>query len=236
MSIKQMVRLLLDCKVSMNEINLEGDTALDLLQKLPAAASDQPAAKRMAMDILRNAEGVCASEIPRVQRPLHELLRSKATFLERAFGEVFHDITNMSAEKSSAVLVILVLILTSTYQATLSPPGGVLQGDSNSTNSNEARSALSSASFLLFYVPNTIAFIITLILTLGLLAMVASGITSLLLVPLLLLYFCLLSSTFDISPTSAVLVFGILPFLSLPIILRVIGHTKSLRKYMVEKV
>ncbi|XVF83566.1 hypothetical protein PTKIN_Ptkin16aG0499500 [Pterospermum kingtungense] len=237
-NIPEMVRLLLDCKVKMNEVNSNGKTALDILQELKMP--DYAAKRKAATDILLNAEGLNASSIPRIQ-PLHVLLRSKITFFERAFGEVFHDITNMSAEKSSAVLVILVLILTSTYQATLSPPGGVLQGDSgnnttNSTSSIEGKSALSSASFFLFYVPNTIAFIITLILTLGLLAMVASGITTLLLVPLLLLYFCLLSSTFDISPNSAVLIFGFLPFLSLPIILRVIGHTKSLRKYMAEKV
>ncbi|XWS75022.1 hypothetical protein CRYUN_Cryun01aG0049300 [Craigia yunnanensis] len=239
-NLPQMVRMLLDCKVNMNEINSSGKTALDVLQELPIS---EQAAERKAMDILLNAEGLNASSTPRVQ-PLHELLGSKITFLERTFGEVFHDITNMSAERSSAVLVILVLILTSTYQATLSPPGGVLQGDgpdcgykkTNSANSTEGKSALNSASFLLFYVPNTIAFIMTLILTLGLLAIIASGITSLLLVPLLLLYFCLLSSTFDISPTSAVLIFGFLPFLSLPIMIRVIGHTKSLRKYMVEKV
>ncbi|XVE99497.1 hypothetical protein REPUB_Repub03eG0203900 [Reevesia pubescens] len=237
-NLPQMIRLLLDCKVSINEINSSEKTALDVLEALPIP---EQAEKRNAMRILRDAGGLNASSTPSFE-PLHKLLGSKITFLERAFGEVFHDIMNMSAERSNAILVILVLILTSTYQAALSPPGGVGGGSdcgynkTNSTNSNEGKSALKPASFLLFYVPNTIAFIMTLILTLGLLAMVATGITSLLLVPLLLLYFCLLSSTFDISPTSTVLIFGFLPFLSLPIMLRVIGHTKSLRKYMVDKV
>ncbi|XP_022748010.1 ankyrin repeat-containing protein BDA1-like [Durio zibethinus] len=227
-------------KVNINEINSSGMTALDVIQELPVL---EQSAKRKAMDILLNAEGLSTSSIPRAQT-LHELLGSKITFLERAFSEVFYDITNMSAERSSAVLVILVQIPTSTYQATLSPPGGMLQGDgsdcvckqTNSTNSNGGKSVLSSASFLLFYVPNTIAFIMTLILTLGLPAIIASGISSLLLVPLLLLYFCLLSSTFDISPNSAVVIFGFLPLLSLPVMLRVIGHAKCLKKYMVEEV
>ncbi|KAG4201791.1 hypothetical protein ERO13_A05G300400v2 [Gossypium hirsutum] len=177
---------------------------------------------------------------------------------------------------SSAVLVILVLILTSTYQATLSPPGGVLQADSkdptnqdshgfappktlqiygfksrymyiyhsrsskfriegdkkyNHMNSEGGKLTLNSRDFLLFYVPNTIAFIMTFILTLGLLAVVANGITWLLLPPLLLLYFCLLSSTFAISPANAPVVIDFAPLLSLPIMFRVIGHAKCLRKY-----
>ncbi|XVE99498.1 hypothetical protein REPUB_Repub03eG0204000 [Reevesia pubescens] len=238
-NLPQMVRLLLDCKVNMNEINSSCMTALDVLQLQELPISEQ-AANKEAMDILRNAGGLEASFTPSVQ-PLHQLLGSKITFLERALGEVFYDITNMSAERSSAVLVILVLILSSTYQATLNPPGGINQGDgpdfgyknTNSTNSHKGKSVMNSAFFLMFYVPNTIAFITTLILTLGLLGIFASGITSLLLVPLLLLYFCLLSATFDISPASAVFIFGFLPFLSLPIILRVIGQTKNLRKYMV---
>ncbi|XP_022748005.1 ankyrin repeat-containing protein BDA1-like [Durio zibethinus] len=221
-NLPQMIKLLLDSKVNINKTNSRGKTALDVIRELPVCKS----AKRKAMDILLEAEDLNASLTPRAQS-LHELLGSKITFLERAFGEVFYDITNMSAERSSAVLVILVLILTSTYQATLSPPGGVSQG---------GKSALSSTSFLFFYIPNTIAFIITLILTLWLLAFHASGISTLLLVPLLLLYFCLLSSTFDISPTSAVIIFGVLPFLSLPVMLRVMGHAQRIKKYMVEEV
>ncbi|KAL4336291.1 hypothetical protein GQ457_07G018240 [Hibiscus cannabinus] len=262
---KQMIELLLDCKVNLNEINSSGKTPLDVIQELQIPK----ASKRDATRILLNAEALNASSTPRPPR-LHELLRSNITFTERAFGEMFHDIANMSAERSGAVLVILVLILASTYQATMNPPGGVLQGNSgdshdlasrkmlqkyafkhryayhsespkfsdktnNNVNSKEGKSVLNSAAFLLFYVPNTLAFTMTFILTLGLLAIVASGVTWLLLPPLLLLYFCLLSATFDISPTSAVLVFGFLPSIALPIMFRIIGHAKSLRKYMGDK-
>ncbi|KAB2084148.1 hypothetical protein ES319_A05G315000v1 [Gossypium barbadense] len=130
---------------------------------------------------------------------------------------------------SSVVLVILVLILTSTYQATLSPPGG--DKKYNHMNSEGGKSTLNSRDFLLFYVPNTIAFIMTFILTLGLLVVVASGITWLLLPPLLLLYFCLLSSTFALSLANAPVVIAFAPLLSLPIMFRVIGHAKCIRKY-----
>ncbi|KAE8682065.1 putative Ankyrin repeat-containing protein [Hibiscus syriacus] len=201
----KMIKLLLDCKVNVNEINSSGKTPLDVIQELQIP---DEASKNDATRILLNAEALNASSTPRPQH-LHERLRSNITFTKRAFGEVFNDITNMSAKKSGAVLVILVLILTSTYQATLSPPSGVLQGDGgdshdlepcshasrkmlqkyalpngepepsnrplNHVNSKEGKSTLNSAAFIMFYVPNTLAFIMTFILTLGLLAIVASG-------------------------------------------------------------
>ncbi|XP_040967894.1 ankyrin repeat-containing protein BDA1 [Gossypium hirsutum] len=255
-------------KKLLNWKDKDGNTALHV-----AAYNNQP--QRDSMKILCNAEALNASLTPR-SRHLHQLLRTNITGLERALGELFLDITNMSTERSSAVLVILVLILTSTYQATLSPPGGVLQADSkdptnqdshgfappktlqiygfksrymyiyhsrsskfriegdkkyNHMNSEGGKLTLNSRDFLLFYVPNTIAFIMTFILTLGLLAVVANGITWLLLPPLLLLYFCLLSSTFAISPANAPVVIDFAPLLSLPIMFRVIGHAKCLRKY-----
>ncbi|PPR82572.1 hypothetical protein GOBAR_AA38144 [Gossypium barbadense] len=198
---QQMIKFLLDCKVKVNKINSSGKTPLD----------------RDSMKILRNAEALNASLTPR-SRHLHQLLRTNIT-----------DITNMSTERSSVVLVILVLILTSTYQATLSPPGG--DKKYNHMNSEGGKSTLNSRDFLLFYVPNTIAFIMTFILTLGLLVVVASGITWLLLPPLLLLYFCLLSSTFALSLANAPVVIAFAPLLSLPIMFRVIGHAKCIRKY-----
>ncbi|PPE02212.1 hypothetical protein GOBAR_DD00739 [Gossypium barbadense] len=235
----QMIKFLLNCKVKVNEIISSGKTPLDVIQELQTL---DEASKRDSMKILRNAEALNASLTPR-PRHLTQIIENKYYRPRKSIG-------------SSAVLVILVLILTSTYQATLSPPGGVLQPDSkdptnqdfhsfapqktdkksNHMNSKCGKSTLNySRDFRLFYVPNTIAFIVTFILTLGLLAIVASRITWLLLPPLLLLYFCLLSSTFDISPENAPVFIAFAPLLSLPIMFRVIRHAKCLGKYTGEK-
>ncbi|KAB2031640.1 hypothetical protein ES319_D05G318200v1 [Gossypium barbadense] len=181
----QMIKFLLNCKVKVNEIISSGKTPLDVIQELQTL---DEASKRDSMKILRNAEALNASLTPR-PRHLTQIIENKYYRPRKSIG-------------SSAVLVILVLILTSTYQATLSPPG---------------------------------AFIVTFILTLGLLAIVASRITWLLLPPLLLLYFCLLSSTFDISPENAPVFIAFAPLLSLPIMFRVIRHAKCLGKYTGEK-
>nr|KJB60654.1 hypothetical protein B456_009G317600 [Gossypium raimondii] len=217
----QMIKFLLDCEVKVNEINSSGKTPLDVIQELQ---TPDEASKRDSMKILRNAEALNASLTPR-PRHLTPIIENKYYRPRKSIG-------------SSAVLVILVLILTSTYQATLSPPGEPNSSDkkSNHMNSKGGKSTLNySRDFCLFYVPNTIAFIVTFILRLGLLAVVASGITWLLLPPLLLLYFCLLSSTFDISPENAPVFIAFAPLLSLPIMFRVIGHAKCLGKYTGEK-
>ncbi|EOY18318.1 Ankyrin repeat-containing protein, putative [Theobroma cacao] len=177
----QMVKLLIECKVSINKTNSRGLTALDILESMSNVDN------RDSSEILRDFGGLNASATRR--RPsLHVMLGSKITLLENAFGEVFHDIITMSADRSNALLVVLVLILTATYQAALAPParfsGADIGSDSannTSTDSTVGKSVMGSTAFLLFYIPNTIAFIIAMILILGLLAIVASGITTLLL-------------------------------------------------------
>ncbi|KAK8514885.1 hypothetical protein V6N13_121834 [Hibiscus sabdariffa] len=44
---------------------------------------------------------------------------------------------NISCDDRNALLVILALLLTASYQATLSPPGGLWQGDSSSNSTVE---------------------------------------------------------------------------------------------------
>ncbi|XP_021296090.1 ankyrin repeat-containing protein BDA1-like [Herrania umbratica] len=177
----QMVKLLIECRVSINKTNSRGLTALDILESMSNVDN------RDSLEILRDFGGLNGSATPRPP-PLHVMLGSKITLLENAFGEVFHDIITMSADRSNALLVVLVLILTATYQAALTPPfpfsGASTGSDSannTSTDSTVRKSVMASTAFLLFYIPNTIAFIIAMILTLGLLAIVASGITTLLL-------------------------------------------------------
>ncbi|KAK6228043.1 hypothetical protein SCA6_000383 [Theobroma cacao] len=196
---------------------------------------------RDSSEILRDFGGLNASATRR--RPsLHVMLGSKITLLENAFGEVFHDIITMSADRSNALLVVLVLILTATYQAALAPPArfsgadtGSDSANNTSTDSTVGKSVMGSTAFLLFYIPNIIAFIIAMILILGLLAIVASGITTLLLVPLLLLYFCLLISTYDMSPASGRIVLWFCFLISLPVALRVIDQIKRLGKHLTQK-
>ncbi|XWS75024.1 hypothetical protein CRYUN_Cryun01aG0049500 [Craigia yunnanensis] len=66
-----------------------------------------------------------------------------------------------------------------TYQAVLSPPGGVSQGDA--ANSNKYRggnSVVNRTTFLSFYIPNSVAFVMAWAITLALFRVVAKSILS----------------------------------------------------------
>ncbi|KAH1045720.1 hypothetical protein J1N35_036504, partial [Gossypium stocksii] len=77
---------------------------------------------------------------------------------------IFEDLDNISSDDLNALLVVLGLLLTGTYQATLSPPGGVWQGDDTSWSKRSKASGISvldQSEFLLFYIPTYVVFMVT---------------------------------------------------------------------------
>ncbi|EOY04198.1 Uncharacterized protein TCM_019456 [Theobroma cacao] len=126
-SFKQMMKLLLECKVDKNAINQSGLTTMDISQEQSQVDNKE------CIEILRRVIGLNASSIPPAPS-LQDKLRSKLTFHEKLLGEAFREIFDISVERSNALLVISVLILTATYQATLSPPGGLGQRGSGGNN------------------------------------------------------------------------------------------------------
>ncbi|XVF83516.1 hypothetical protein PTKIN_Ptkin16aG0494900 [Pterospermum kingtungense] len=140
-----------------------------------------------------------------------------------------YEIKHMSADTGNFLLVVTVLIVTATYQATLSPPGGVLDAnggskhklqiyfDSNNTCSHHAvekveikednaagSSILRTQPFLWFFVPNLVAFTTSFIITcLVLLPLISGFFSSGLLLSLSMLLFCLLdSAVIIVSPNN----------------------------------
>ncbi|XP_017972568.1 PREDICTED: ankyrin repeat, PH and SEC7 domain containing protein secG [Theobroma cacao] len=165
------------CKADKNATNQAGLTALDV-------ARDQ-VNNRESINIL----GVCSFA---GVSTLYELWQPIVNFLTMASTEIFQDIDSISSEDRNALLVILGLLLTATYQAILSPPGGVWQGEvsetrlsppsgaptstptptpTHSTKSRNmvGRSLLGPNEFLAFYLTICAVFIVAFCLTLGLL-------------------------------------------------------------------
>ncbi|KAK8671692.1 hypothetical protein V6N13_038279 [Hibiscus sabdariffa] len=219
--------------------NRDGDTVLHI-----AASNKQPEIVRSltrycinlratnsknltAMDILSQAEDQQRSkECLRILRSAQNNRTSRA--LRHIFdfvSQLAYDARNMSSDKSNALLVVTVLILTATYQAALSPPGGVYQPNSTendtsatmeihgirSTNplSNKRKSpsaagasVLSTADFLWFFIPNIAAFNICFVITcFVLISNLTIFVSSTLVVALSLLLSCLLvSAVLVISP------------------------------------
>ncbi|XP_017982829.1 PREDICTED: uncharacterized protein LOC18611864 isoform X2 [Theobroma cacao] len=109
----QMLKLLLACKADKNVTNQAGLTALDVARG--------QVNNRESINIL----GVCSFA---GVSTLYKLWQLIVKILTEASTEIFQDMDGISSDDRNALLVILGLLLTATYQAILSPPGGVWQG------------------------------------------------------------------------------------------------------------
>lgn len=190
----KMLRELLKCKADKHVENQAGSTVLDIAQQHNNSAS---------ISILRGCFG------PRISTSIYKLQKQIFKYVTKASSVIFHDMDNISSEDRNALLVILGLLLTASYQASLSPPGSVWQGDSSSnsvvTKSNgekgPGKSVMSETSFLLFYIPTCAVFIVTFFLTLGLLKPFPRGFRTALQVLLAFLAICFDESISFLAPT-----------------------------------
>ncbi|XVF23811.1 hypothetical protein REPUB_Repub13aG0071500 [Reevesia pubescens] len=164
----KMLKLLLKCKADKHATNQDGLTALDIAQQLN---------NRESIRILRGW-------FPRVSTFIYKLQRRSLKNVTYASAVFFQDMDSISSEDRNALLVILGLLLTATFQASLSPPGSVWQGESSSNSTHDSssnstytgddetapgKSVMDEVTFLYFYIPTSAVFIATFFLTLALL-------------------------------------------------------------------
>ncbi|XVF83444.1 hypothetical protein PTKIN_Ptkin16aG0486600 [Pterospermum kingtungense] len=189
----EMIKVLLKCKADKHATNKASSTALDVAQQL------------------NNTESIrilSCCFIPRVSTFIEKLQKQVVKYVTKASSIIFHDMDNISSEDRNALLVILGLLLTATYQASLSPPGSVWQGEgfSNLTangNVNDllGKSVMTKSDFLYFYIPTSLVFIVTFFLTLGLLKPFPHGFRTALQILLSFLAICFDQSISLLAPT-----------------------------------
>ncbi|XP_022748018.1 uncharacterized protein LOC111297629 [Durio zibethinus] len=191
--IKQMLKLLLKCKADKHATNQDGSTALNVAQQLNNKES------------IRILRGCC---IPRVSTFNYKWQKQIFKSVTKASAAIFQDMDNISIEDRNALLVILGLLLTATYQASLSPPGSVWQGESSSNSTADdiddeqvGKSVMDEITFLYFYIPTSAVFVVTFFLTLGLLKPFPRGFRTALQVLLAFLAICFYQSIFFLAPT-----------------------------------
>ncbi|TYG51608.1 hypothetical protein ES288_D10G272200v1 [Gossypium darwinii] len=156
----KVLKLLLNCKADKHATNQVGLTALGVAQQH------------------NNKENIAILQgcfIPVVSNFKRKLEKQIVKYLTKASLLIFQNMDDISADDRNALLVILGLLLTATYQATLSPPGGVWQGENTSRSKGSfdewvlGKSVMDESEFLLFYIPTYLVFLVTLFLTLALL-------------------------------------------------------------------
>ncbi|XVE69110.1 hypothetical protein DITRI_Ditri09bG0124300 [Diplodiscus trichospermus] len=190
----QMIKLLLKCKADMHATNQDNKTAHDVAETHN---------NRESIGTLR-----CCL-IPTVSAFTYNLNKQFVKYVTRASTIIFHDIDNISSADRNGLLVILGLLLTATFQASLNPPRGVRQRGSSSSSidyegddSNDpGKSVMSQFDFLLFYIPTSSVFVVTFFLTLGLLKPFPRGFKTALQILLAFLAICFYESIFFIAPT-----------------------------------
>ncbi|XVF75677.1 hypothetical protein PTKIN_Ptkin13bG0205700 [Pterospermum kingtungense] len=202
----QMMKVLLECKVEAKEINTSGLTAMEVLEN-----QTQSPNRETSLHILRsNATGFMGFNpfrAPSSTVTLHDKLRSKITSMEETVIHFKCKVLNMSANMINALLVVLTLILTATYQALINPPGGVWQGDPTADSStinlhHVGTSVMDLSSFHLFFRLNFLVFVSTSFLTIGLLQIVSGSNSIMVMIELLLvsLFCCVKVAWRVISP------------------------------------
>ncbi|KAH1090989.1 hypothetical protein J1N35_018246 [Gossypium stocksii] len=179
----QMLKLLLECKAEKHEKNEAGFTAMKALK----AADQQNNIE--SISILRDC-------CPGVSKFKYKLKKQIGKYVAKASSLIFDDVDNISSEDRSTLLIILGLLLTASFQVTLSPPGGVLQGEnfSKSKGSYDAnapgKSVLGEVYFLRFFVPTYVVFMTAFFLTVALLEPFPVGLRTTLQILLAFLAIC----------------------------------------------
>ncbi|XVF83504.1 hypothetical protein PTKIN_Ptkin16aG0493800 [Pterospermum kingtungense] len=192
-NLPKVIELLLQRRIDKNAKNLEGLTALDILQ----LRNQGQVNNRETTTMLAKAGGLTGSSLSSLSklRKNAHYFQSRITYGEKLAINFARERKNMSSDMRNALLVVAVLIITATFQASLSPPGGVWQGDSNNPSSGSpvpGTTVMKPKMFRLFVTYNTITLWSTLLLITYLLP---SGFPSyLLLIPLSVLGICYILS------------------------------------------
>ena len=115
--------------VNINKKNLEGKTALDIFEGQRSQGVDN---SEMRV-ILERAGALTASSLPTV-----------TSYADNLIIRIRRELKGLTDERRNALLVVVALLVTVSYQAAITPPGGLWQDDlfgSNITASHRAGSA-----------------------------------------------------------------------------------------------
>ncbi|KAB2010614.1 hypothetical protein ES319_D10G252000v1 [Gossypium barbadense] len=119
-----------------NRKDKDGNTALHIATIHNQPKADRHATNEVGLTALgvaqqhNNRENITILQgcfIPVVSNFKRKLEKQFVMYVTKASLLIFQNMDDISADDSNALLVILGLLLTATYQATLSPPGGVCQ-------------------------------------------------------------------------------------------------------------
>ncbi|KAJ7954577.1 Ankyrin repeat protein [Quillaja saponaria] len=214
---EQVIKLLIDRDVDLNAKNLEGSTPLDIL------AQNQPQMPqadnyRDVRDILRRAGASCSSSIRSFGTLASNLRSEKITRFRKILVGIFRSKRNISSDTRNALLVILVLIATSSYEAALGTLE-ILIGKSQAGFSGSPPAPTSFSAhvadiytYLFYYINNLVRLVSTMFICF---LLPSERIMKLMMVPLCLFYWCYMWQT------GLLLLIGFLCFIPFVVLVRI---------------
>ncbi|XVF10918.1 hypothetical protein REPUB_Repub07fG0224900 [Reevesia pubescens] len=183
----QMMKLLLECNIDVNARTMSGSTVLDIVTQ------SEPVNTGMKDLLIRaGASNSHSIQINDTTSTKQLSFKIRLTFLNNVVRYLKGQKMSISTESRDALLVVAALAATATFQAVLSPPGGLRQAD------NVGKVVMEEWLFIIFIIFNSASFWVTIIIILILLPHSFYG--RLLTIPLALLSACYLFSSTVISP------------------------------------
>ncbi|KAK8655022.1 hypothetical protein V6N13_107614 [Hibiscus sabdariffa] len=176
----KMIELLIKCtETDKKKTNMRGFTASDVLQRQTVADN------RESLRVLNT-------------NPIG--FQAKMARFETALTDYFRE---LKFDTINALLVVLALVQAMTYQAILSPPGGVSDGGAGGSNHPEGKSVLNWYLFISFYVPNGVAFYMSWAITMVMFDVVVESIMRFLWPLYVLMGLCYQLAIWYIAPSDA---------------------------------
>ncbi|KAG2297928.1 hypothetical protein Bca52824_034400 [Brassica carinata] len=156
----QAVRLLLKCQlVERNTVNGDGLTFLDILRNLENAGHQGQSRDLDLEQAVVKTGCKEATSLPKLEKTTSDHYKTPITFWSHCSTGIRRLKSDTSEEGRAVFLIICTLIITSTYQTALQPPGGLRQSEEGGS------AVMKQTFFIVLWVSNTIGFCCALLYT-----------------------------------------------------------------------
>ncbi|CAN8256204.1 unnamed protein product [Cochlearia groenlandica] len=162
---RAMKLMLNSSKINVNIENKNGLTVLDVVLLLK-----QDNIKRDIERLVKKHGGKRSVSLVKI-KTTPDVLASRFTWNESRQTKLVRSYSWISEERRNALLVVATLVITSTYQTALQPPGGISDNGGGTSGGKSGSVVMKEGYFILLWLWNSAGFYVAMLMTLGLLCL-----------------------------------------------------------------